>query len=118
MRKRWLTAACLTLVVVLVAPASLASAATAKRIVKVGRIRLADLPTGWLEEASDEESPIDIDELIEDIPECAKVKSAIEDKSRQEAESPDFEKGDNEISNSVDAFKDVATAKRVMRGGA
>jgi len=104
------------LVVALLSPASVAGAATAGEIVKVGRVRQADLPSGWLEKTpDDDESAVDVDELMEELPECERVSGSLKGKSRRKAESPDFEKNDNEISNTVNAYKDGATAKQIMR---
>jgi hypothetical protein len=110
-----------TLVVAVVATASLlvassaaGAATTAEGVLKAGRLRQSDLPNGWLEKASKDKSSIDTDELMKDIPACSRTKKALKGEARTKSKSPGFEKGDNEISNSVNAYGTLARAKSVM----
>src|SRR5262245_13833309 len=72
------------------------AAAGSREVGRAGRIRQQDLPSGWLEKTPDGESPIDVDELIDEIPGCRRVERVVKDESRARAKSPEFEMGDNE----------------------
>jgi hypothetical protein len=115
MRGKWLVATGVAVIVAMSGAMAPAGAATSRKVVEAGKIRQRDLPSGWLEKAPDDDDATNVDALVGGIPSCAGVKRLVKDQSKKKAESPEFEKDDDEISNSVNAYKNVAAAKAVMR---
>ena len=62
----------------------------------------------------DDDNSAETKAIVAGIPSCASVKKLVKDESNKKTESPDFKKGHDEISNSINAYKRVAAAKAVM----
>lgn len=84
-----------------------AAAKTDKQIAKAASIKASDLPGDWTagKGEPDEDSG---------IPECEATEEASRRAEKYEFESPQFEQGDSQVTNSVYVFETVKQAKQYL----
>lgn len=84
-----------------------AVAKTDKQIAKAASISAKDLGRGWTATKQDPDSP-------SEIPECEGTEAADERAEKFEFESPQFDQGDAQVTNSVFVFPSVKDAKAYL----